>query len=671
MAIITSPELVINMKSLPTPDSREYTDFVRQELKKLEEGITINGVYIPNWLYWHISYWKLYRPTWDERRQEVIDVFDRPLLRDNEWMIAEALVQAKKEQKGVILIGARRLAKTSFLASWLGLGATIYEGSQNVIVGNNKNDIKNITSQMDKGLNAVEPFLRYNRLRDDWKNQVDLGFKYKQGGSWKTEEWSQIHIRNTEEGINTEVLAGLTPKTLVFDEIGKAKTKEVFLGSIPAYNSPYGWRCVPILTGTGGDMSKGQDAQEMFNNPERFNLLAIEVPNEERKTGIFISGLMSIDVPKIPTPLPKFLGVPEGSELDTLTIHVTNEELGIEMIKKNRENFLKANNQVEYLKAVMYAPLTPDECFMSDEAENPFPVEALKQHLEFLKRENNKKFVRLYRDVDGKVNYTIDTKRFEITEFPATKDTDKNAPVVIYEDPIPNPPTFLYIAGGDPYNQNKSEKSPSLGTIYIYKRIYDPVAGTYQNRIVASYAARPETMREWQETVEMLLELYNATCMIENEGTNFIQYMENKNKAHLLADGYNLAKEINPKSSIQGRVKGLPATVKIQNHYRNLILQYCTDKLTMGQKENGELIEAMGLVRIQDEMLLVELINFKPKGNFDRLVSFGHCLIYDEYLQKIAPNVKVKTDDDIPTKKETPIRSPFMMSGSRSNPFGI
>lgn len=670
MAIITSPELVINMKSLPTPDSREYTDFVRQELKKLEEGVTINGVYIPNWLYWHISYWKLYRPTWDERRQEVIDVFDRPLLRDNEWMIAEALVQAKKEQKGVILIGARRLAKTSFLASWLGLGATIYEGSQNVIVGNNKNDIKNITSQMDKGLNAVEPFLRYNRLRDDWKNQVDLGFKYKQGGSWKTEEWSQIHIRNTEEGINTEVLAGLTPKTLVFDEIGKAKTKEVFLGSIPAYNSPYGWRCVPILTGTGGDMSKGQDAQEMFNNPERFNLLAIEVPNEERKTGIFISGLMSIDVPKIPTPLPKFLGVPEGSELDTLTIHVTNEELGIQMIQKNRENFLKANNQVEYLKAVMYAPLTPDECFMSDEAENPFPVEALKQHLEFLKRENNKKFVRLYRDVDGKVSYAIDTKRFEITEFPATKDTDKNAPVVIYEDPIPNPPTFLYIAGGDPYNQNKSEKSPSLGTIYIYKRIYDPVAGTYQNRIVASYAARPETMREWQETVEMLLELYNATCMIENEGTNFIQYMENKNKAHLLADGYNLAKEINPKSSIQGRVKGLPATVKIQNHYRNLILQYCTDKLTMGQKENGELIEAMGLVRIQDEMLLVELINFKPKGNFDRLVSFGHCLIYDEYLQKIAPNVKVKTDD-IPTKKETPIRSPFIMSGSRSNPFGI
>lgn len=657
------------MKKTPPPDSAEYNAFVKSELDKLQYGVTINGVFISPWLYWHTNFWKIYRPEWNEKRGEVIDVYTNPQLRDNEWLIAEALTKAKKEQKGIILIGARRLAKTTFLASWLGLGATVYEGSQNVIVGNNKNDIKNITSQMDKGLNSVESFLRYNRLRDDWKNQVDLGFKYKEGGSWKTEEWSQIHIRNTEEGINTEVLAGLTPKTLVFDEIGKAKTKEVFLGSIPAYNSPYGWRCIPILTGTGGDMRKGEDAKEMFNNPERFNLIGVDIPNEERKTGIFISGLMSIDVPKDPMPLSEFLETEKGSELDNLTIHVTNEARGKEIIEKNRENFLKANNQVEYLKAVMYAPLTPDECFINNEEENPFPVEALKQHLEYLKRNNDKKYVRLFRDVDGKVTYAIDGRRFEITDFPATKDTDKNAPVVMYEAPLPNAPTFLYIAGGDPYNQNKSEISPSLGTLHVYKRTYDPVAGTYQHRIVCSYAARPDTMKEWQETVEMILELYNATCMIENEGTNFIQYLENKNKAHYLADGYNLAKEINPKSAIQGRVKGLPATVKIKNHYKNLIIQYCNEKLTMGQSANGELVEALGLVRIQDEMLIVELINYKPKGNFDRIVSFGHCLIYDEYLQKFAPNVKVKEVNEAPQKKSSSVRSPFITGGFGTNPF--
>lgn len=668
-SIITSPEFFINMKKVPTPDSIEYKDFVKGEMDKLQYGVTINGVYISNWLYWHLNYWKLYRPEWNDKRGEVVDIYTNPQLRDNEWMIAESLHQAKKEQKGVIIIGSRRIAKTSFISSWVGLGATIYEGSQNIIVGNNKNDIKNITSQMDKGLNSVESFLRYNRLRDDWRSQVDLGFKYKDGNSWKTEEWSQIHIRNTEEGINTEVLAGLTPKTLVFDEIGKAKTKEVFLGSIPAYNSPYGWRCVPVLCGTGGDMKKGEDAKEMFENPDRYNLLAIEVPHEQKRTGVFISGLMAVDVPKIAQPLSTYLETPRGSELDNIIIHVSDKEKGLEIITKSRENFLKANNQVDYLKAVMYAPLTIDECFMNNEEENPFPVEALKQHLDFLKKANTKKNVKLFRDVDGKVSYSVDTKRFEVTEFPATKDTDKNAPVIMYEDPMHNAPSYLYIAGGDPYNQNKSEVSPSLGTLHIYKRTYDPVAGTFQNTIVASYAARPETMKDWQETVEMLLELYNATCMIENEGTNFIQYMENKNKGHYLADGYNLAKEINPKTSIQGRVKGLPATLKIKNHYKNLIIQYCNEKLTVGQKENGELVEALGLVRIKDEMLITELINFKPKGNFDRIVSFGHCLIYDEYLQKIAPNVKIKSTDVTPQKKNS-VRSPFIMK-SGSNAFGI
>jgi hypothetical protein len=116
-------------------------------------------------------------------------------------------------------------------------------------------------------------------------------------------------------------------------------------------------------------------------------------------------------------------------------------------------------------------------------------------------------------------------------------------------------------------------------------------------------------------------------------------------------------------------VKGLPATLKIKNHYKNLIIQYCNEKLTVGQKENGELVEALGLVRIKDEMLITELINFKPKGNFDRIVSFGHCLIYDEYLQKIAPNVKIKSTDVTPQKKNS-VRSPFIMK-SGSNAFGI
>lgn len=672
MSIITSPEFFINMKSVPKKGDTDFQAFLEHELDKLQYGVTINGVYIPNWLYWHINHWKIYRPSIDPRNGDVVDIFDRPQLRDNEWMIAEAIENAKREKKGLCIIGARRLAKTSIVSSWLGLGATIYEGSQNVIVGNNKGDISNIATQLDKGLNGVEPFLKYGRILNDPRKEISLGFKDKKGTVY---EFSRIIIKNTEEGNNTEVLAGLTPKTLVYDEIGKADTKEAFLAGLKAFASPFGWRCVPILTGTGGDMQKGKDAREMFNNPHQYNFLEIDVPGESRKSGLFISGLYSIDIPKDEIPLSEYLLIPSGSELDDIEIHVANEQIGLKMIEEERAKYLKANDQIEYLKAVMYAPLNVDECFLDASDENPYPVEALKKHLDYLQRTQERQFVKLYRDVDGSIKYTEDPKLHPITDFPVTKDTDKQGCVVIYEPPITNAPNFLYIGGADPYNKDKSPNSPSLGSLYIYKRLYDPINGTYQNRIVASYVSRPETMKEWHETVEMLLEFYNATLMIENAGTNFIQYMENKNKGHWLADGYNLAKEINPATSIQGSPKGLAPTPKIQSHYRNLILEYCTDKLNIGQNEDSSPIEVMGLVRLNDEMLIRELIEYKPKLNVDRIVAFGHVLVYDEYLQKIAPNVKVKEVDDNQPVKKRPPRSPFIIPSTkhmgRISPFNL
>lgn len=660
MSIITTPEFFINMKSVPTKDSMYYEDFIKSEIDKLKYGLTINGVFISNWLYWHINYWKIYRPFLDERNGEVIDRFENPQLRDNEWLIADYLEQAREQKKGLIIIGSRRLAKTTFASSYIGLGATIYEGSQNIVVGNNKSDLTNITTQMDKGLSGVESFLRYGRISNDWKKEVSLGWKDKKNIAI---EWSRILIRNTEDGNATELLAGTTPKTLYYDEIAKAPVKEVFNAAIPSFASPFGWRCVPILTATGGNFKTYADAQDMFNNPETYNLLAIELPNQPKKRGVFIDATMSIDIPKIEQSLSTFLKIPKGSELDDIKIQVSDRELGTKIVNEKLEQFKKANDWKEYLKQKMYAPLSPDDCFLTDDGENHFNIEACKKHLEFLKASQQKEYIRLYRDTDGKVKHSFDTNKKPVTDFPVNKDTNKDGCIIVYggEFPSSNPPYGLFIAGSDPYNQNKSNNSSSLGTIYIYKRFYDPINGTYQNRIVASYAARPDTMKQWFETVELLLEWYNAVCMIENEGTNFIQHMETKNKGLYLADGHNLAREINPKSTITGRVKGLPATTKVQDHYKNLIIQYCDEELIIGTDANGESIKALGLTRIPDEMLIVEFINYRKGGNFDRYVAFGHALTYDESLRKTIPTVKV-IEESQTTEYQSFIKSPFIIN---------
>ena len=46
-----------------------------------------------------------------------------------------------------------------------------------------------------------------------------------------------------------------------------------------------------------------------------------------------------------------------------------------------------------------------------------------------------------------------------ISNFPLKNSDLKEAPVVIYEFPVDNPPYGLYVAGVDPYRQGKSAYS--------------------------------------------------------------------------------------------------------------------------------------------------------------------------------------------------------------------
>ena len=46
-----------HMKNLPVEGTDEYFELIKEEEKKILGGITIDGVYIPGWLYWHLNHW--------------------------------------------------------------------------------------------------------------------------------------------------------------------------------------------------------------------------------------------------------------------------------------------------------------------------------------------------------------------------------------------------------------------------------------------------------------------------------------------------------------------------------------------------------------------------------------------------------------------------------------
>lgn len=665
MSLITSPEFFINMKSIPDKHSSEYDAFFQNELKKIEYGVTINGVDIPGWLYWHINHWTMYKDFEDPINFSIKRVSGRPDLRDNEWMIADYLVKAERERKGLIIVGSRRLGKSEFEGSIVGRNTTIYQGTQNLITGGNDPDIKVIAAITDHGLKNLHPYFRFERISNDWRKEVSLGYKDKKNMSF---EWSKILIRNFDDGNNTEAAAGTTAKTFIMDEIGKFPFFECFEAAKPAFTSPYGWRCVPILTGTGGSFDRGGDAEEMFNNPSAYNFYAIEAKDEPKKYGLFIPGTYRMEA-KEPKKLSEFLQIPEGSELDDVQIMVKNEEKALDIILKERETSKKSNDSRALLKQMMYYPLTHAECFLSD-SDNHFPIEAAKQHLEFLRANNIKgQYVWLHRDAGGEVKHSFASEKDRpITEFPIKTSTVKTAPIVIWEFPTSNAPLGLYVAGADPYNQSSSEWSDSLGTIYIYKRLTDVSGETYHDMPVAAYAARPNTMNEWHENVEMLLDFYNAKCFPENEAGTFIQWFDRKNKIHMLAEGLAFAKEINPNTKVSGsgRVFGLAATKKNIDYCMALMVEYCKEEIQVGtHPETGNPIKKLGICRILDPMLLEEIIKYNSKGgNYDRIVAFRHALSYAKYLDKHFPIIKIAENQEPKTTKSNSfINSPFIKVG--------
>lgn len=679
-----SSEFLTNMKDIPTKDSRDYDAFWENEKHKFEYGLTVNGVYIPAWLYWHTQIWKIFIDEEDKSGKVPIvkRVFKNAEWRDNEWMIAEAYEEAQAKKQGLMIFGSRRLGKSEYLGSHIGRYSTLYHGSENVITGGNWGDIDVIMFKLTQGLNHLPDYFKFGRLAENLRKEVELGFKDKKGTRLS---WSKIIARNHEEGNDTECLAGLTSTTFTMDEVGKSKFIEVLEAGKPSFTSPYGWRCVPILTGTSGDIKKNSDAQKYFENPEAYNFLMRELKEEGgKKVSLFISGLRRMEG-KVQTTLgdyavtEKGILVPKESELFKIPFLTTDEQKATAIIDQERLIAGKSSDPAALLKQTMYYPKDTKELFLSDDGNN-FPIDALKEHLAYLEanEELQGRPCRLYRDVQNKVNISFNTNKKPIIDFPL-KDFSgikKDAPVVIYDPPMDDVYTYLHISGADPYNQSASKWSSSLGSIYIFKRVYDVIGGSYQRRIVAEYTARPETMKEFHETCEMLLELYSAICLPENEAQTFIQYFDLKNKGYLLADGYSFLKEIQPNTSITGRNKGLPATVKVQSFYKELIFQYLTEELVIDYREDGTPIKKLGLVRIPSIGLIKELIAFNDKGNFDRYVAFGHVLAHEVWADKIYPFVDLtEKKEKIPIKTST-IQSPFTknkgpFSMGSKNAFGI
>lgn len=236
-----SKELYINMgNDIPLWNDlysyEEQDDDVKQfwenEAMKLLNGVTINGVFIHPWLYWHINFWKMMIDVGDDR------IPGNSQLRDNEWMFSEFLKQAEEENKGIFMFGCRRFGK-ALLDSEIFYLEDREKMIGNIVVGDKIYDDKGNLVEV-VGVYPQGKVTTYRVVFEDGRNVICCG-----NHQWRVNHGGKWHVRSLR------AIAGLDYKSMSIP-VGEALNYPT--AKLPVPPSAYASMLAAYLGGYGGDM---------------------------------------------------------------------------------------------------------------------------------------------------------------------------------------------------------------------------------------------------------------------------------------------------------------------------------------------------------------------------------------------------------------------------------
>lgn len=611
------------------PLSLEYRQWWKEQLHRCKYGYRVGGVYMPGRLYFYVNFWNIELNKGNSKRKSI----GIPELRDVEWEFADIIEKARGFSgfdenglplyedpiKGIMIIAGRGSGKSYSMAGMgIGYEYTFFPNTELVVsAGETKYSVPHM-QKVKFGLDNLpgdtqvsntffpSPF-KHQRIKDNWQGEVRSGYTEKVGNSWVEKGYNSRILHRVYEN-NPTACNGLRPVVQVMEEIGMfPNLTESFNNTVECWMNGAEQFGTPILIGTGGDMERGTvDASKMFFDPDAYNIVSFDDLYEQRgKIGFF---------------LPAWKGLNQFKDSNGFT----DREAAVEYLERRREEKRRASDKRAYYSELQNQPLKPSEAFLRKTG-NMFPTADLQEQLARVTTDEKLKNL----GQTGVLTINPSTAKVEFrqadlvpADFPPSDESE--GCVVIWEHPKENAPFGLYIAGIDPYDQDKADSSPSLGSCFIYKRFFN--AGETYNILVAEYTGRPATANEFYETVRRLLIYYNAKALYENQLKGLKQYFEMKQSLHLLKEQPKILKEIAPTSKVE-RGYGLHMSKEIKAYGERLINQWLLE-------ERGDGV--MNLHTIYSPALLKELIVYNDEGNFDRVIALMMSLIHSLELHKVV-----------------------------------
>lgn len=460
-----------------------------------------------------------------------------------------------------------------------------------------------------------------NNQKNSWRHE----YQKKVGGSWKTYGSGS----NIKHGIytieNPEAAAGGRYSLMVKEEVGLMPNAQMVHGSDTATMQDPPWKFgTSVWIGTGGNVEKIQEFEQMFRDPSGYE--ALEFDDVWEGTG------------KIGWFVPCFYGMNEYKDENGNT----DVERARTKKEKDRAKLRKGRTSTALALEMMNFPFVPSEMFLNAKG-SFFPQPELKSHLSQVKAnpsryENAHYFVELVWDDKGELVIKHVEASGLVREFPIKDNKDKPGVIEIFEMPKKDSngkvPSGRYIQGTDTYDDDESSTN-SLGSTLILDLFTD--------RIVAEYTGRRGT-KEFYEITRKLNIFYNTEHNYEKNKKGLYTYYDQKNSTHLLCDTPESLRDVADItiSKVGNQAKGTTASKQVNAYGLRLILDWLLEP-AYGEGENSEILN---LHKIKSIGLLNELIAYNENGNFDRVSALSMLMILrEERIKFIHRKQKEKSEN--------------------------
>ncbi len=385
-----------------------------------------------------------------------------------------------------------------------------------------------------------------------------------------------------------------------------------------------------IGAGSVGDLEKCEPLKKFIFYPDENDFYSVESNLIDEKgtvgrTGLFIPEQWS---------MPPFIDNNGNSEVEE-ALSALNEEF-----KQKQKDLTPEDYQLE----VSQRPRNIAEGF-AYRKESKFPLHLVSaQERRIEDKTYSTEYVDLEKNEHGKVIYK-QSKKLPISEFPLSKKAEnKEGVVVIYERPVENPKFGMYYGSVDPIKTGKTVTSESLCVIYIYKndtevtRIEKGETKVFieHGKIVATWCGRFDDLTKTHERLELLIELYNAWTIVENNVSQFIIYMiaQHKQKYLVPKDQIIFLKDLGSNMSVFAEYGYAMNGKFFEEHLLHYGVAFLKEELTQEVLADGTVVKTTyGIERIPDIMLLKEMKAHGSGGNFDRLVAYCALIAFVKVQQ--------------------------------------